>query len=495
MLWNSSQTSHLKRMNPNHLVSDIWQKNALIWSGFADAVQNRLGWLDCVSDFEPRALAIQIFAKSVPYSHVVLLGMGGSSLVSRVLYGCLSHPKRIFHVLDTTDPATILAVQNNIPLKDTLFVVASKSGTTIEVDCLLDYFYDICPRPEQFIAITDFNTPLMRRAEQLHFRHIFVNPANIGGRFAALSYFGLVPLALMGGDVQNFLACAKDTVRDCQKTENNPAVSLATFLFENAKSGRNKLTFLATTTISALPHWIEQLIAESTGKHGHGILPVLETPQTFNEWEAKDRMWLVYQTSNETLRSLEELQGKPHLVRTIEKTDDLAKEFFLWEFSTALLGAMMEINPFDEPNVVESKKNTITYLEEPGHVATRIQSACTTIENSDELLNGIQPPEFIGILSYGSLHTSMVTQHLKTKLAAKYHVPVTVSSGPGYLHSTGQFHKGGVNQGRFIILIDDQNDLPIQGRSYGFQTLKLAQALGDFEALRQADRKVLMAKI
>jgi transaldolase/glucose-6-phosphate isomerase len=452
-------------MHPNNLIDRIWQKDLSLWSNdvpTANSVENRLGWLDCVSIFEPKLGAIRAFADSLPYSNVVLVGMGGSSLVSKIFVQAFPDSKRSFHVLDTTDPATILSIQEKIPLNDTLFIVASKSGTTIEVDSLLDYFFNLCPRPEQFIAITDFNTPLMKRAEQHRFRHIFINPADIGGRFAALSYFGLIPFALLGGDIIGLMKRAKEITEECKKNENNPAIKIAELLFENHQAGRNKLYFNVVEKYSTLTYWIEQLIAESTGKQDKGIIPVL-TGKPGSDGFAVDI--------------------------SIESIQDLACEFFGWEMTTAMLGAMMEINPFDEPNVVESKKNTINYLQHGSNITVekKINELAQSRIEIEPFLEGIEAPEFVAILSYANHHLP--------ELNRNFGVPIIHCSGPGYLHSTGQLHKGGPNQGRFIIIIDNQKDLPIPGRNYGFQTLKLAQALGDYEALKHAGRKVMMVHI
>lgn len=472
------------------LLDKIWNKDPSAWNGPRETIKQRLGWITSPTDFQPKGKDIQQFSKSTSYSTVVLLGMGGSSLVSRVFASCLSRPIRNFHVLDTTDPATILSIQNHIRLEDTLFIVASKSGTTIEVHALCEYFFGLCPHPEQFIAITDFNTPLMRYAEEKKFRHIFVNPADIGGRFSALSYFGLVPFALMGGHVEDLLSCAKDASRRCIERRNNPAWEIANFIYENSTQGRNKLTFLTTDSLNLFPYWIEQLIAESTGKEGRGIFPVIENPSTFEAWNEPDRIFATFETSSEHLESK---ISRPHISRQITMTDELGAEFFIWEFATAILGALFEINPFDEPNVVFSKKKTWGYLQEPAGIRNRMDQTAKSPSIISDFLGSVKSPEFIAILSYLPESSPYPTQ-LKNMLNP-LGVSVSINTGPRYLHSTGQFHKGGPNQGRFIILVDDQTDLPIPGENYGFQTLKIAQALGDYEALQEAYRKVVMVKI
>ncbi len=455
-------------MNQNNLANRIWEKDTSLWTtdpAVAEKIRNRLGWVDSVTTFEHKLVAIRAFADSVTYSNIVLLGMGGSSLVSRVFHQTTPNKVRSFHILETTDPASILHVQNQIKLDDTLFIVASKSGTTIEVDSLFDYFYGLCPKPEQFIAITDFNTPLMKLAEKHRFRHIFINPTDIGGRFAALSYFGLIPYALMGGDIISFMENAKKAVEECTSQDNNSALELAEKLFTNHQSGKNKMFLEISKEFSSLAYWIEQLVAESTGKQGLGIIPILEGKPSSDGFSIKLSLF---------------------------HPSDLARQFYRWEMATAMVGAMMEINPFDEPNVVFSKQNTGTYLQS-SNAAEEIRKKVSGISKSafdvPGFLKDMNAPEFIVALSY------LPNADQLRKFAAQASVPVSICTGPSYLHSTGQLHKGGPNQGRFVIVVDDQKDLPIPGRNYGFQTLKLAQALGDYEALVQAGRKVMMVKI
>jgi transaldolase/glucose-6-phosphate isomerase len=455
-------------MDQNMFAERIWKKDTSLWtsdSTVAEKIKNRLGWVDCVETFEPKLIAIRAFADSVSYSNVVLLGMGGSSLVSRVFDQALPKKNRSFYVLETTDPASILKVQNQIKLDDTLFIVASKSGTTIEVDSLFEYFFNLCPNPQQFIAITDFNTPLMKKAERHKFRHIFINPTDIGGRFAALSYFGLVPFALMGGDVISFLENAKKATEECKLSANNPALELAEKIFTHHQSGRNKLYLDISKPYSALSHWIEQLVAESTGKQGFGIIPILEGKPADDGFTIKLSLF---------------------------QTEDLAHQFYRWEMATAMVGAMMKINPFDEPNVVFSKQNTGSYLQSnnaANEIKMKIEEIAKSAFEVPAFLKDVNSPEFIAALSYLPNPDKIRT------FATQATVPVSICTGPSYLHSTGQLHKGGPNQGRFVIIIDNQEDMPIPGKVYGFQTLKLAQALGDYEALKEAGRKVIMIKV
>jgi glucose-6-phosphate isomerase len=455
-------------MVPENLIQRIWDKDTSLWTSdpeVAATIDNRLGWIDGIAKFEHKLVAIRAFVDHLPYSNVVLLGMGGSSLVSNVFAQAMPDKTRTFYMLDTTDPETIQSVAQKIPLDNTLFIVASKSGTTIEVDCLFDYFYGLVPNPQQFIAITDFNTPLMHKAKEMNFRHIFINPTDIGGRFAALSYFGLIPFALMGGDVISFVETAKKFVETCKKTDNNPPLKLAQQMFEHTQAGRNKMYFNISKKYSALTQWIEQLVAESTGKHGKGIIPILSGKPGHDGF-----------TVDIDVRT-------PH---------DLAHEFFNWKMATAMVGAMMEINPFDEPNVVSSKKNTGSYLQSanaPAEIKNKISGLSKSAFEIPAFLKGITSPEMIFVLSY------LPSTEQIQKFASQATVPVSICTGPSYLHSTGQLHKGGPNQGRFVIVVDSQDDLPIPNRNYGFQTLKLAQALGDYEALVQAGRKVMMVKV
>ena len=325
-----------------------------------------------------------------------------------------------------------------------------------------EYFWALSPNPAQFIAITDFRTPLMMHAQEKKYRHIFINPTDIGGRFAALSYFGLIPYALMGGDVIALMEQAHTTHEVFSTDSSNAAQTLTQRLFDHHQAGRNKLYFEIAPSFVNLRLWIEQLVAESTGKSGFGLLPVLS--------------------------------GAPHtdgFVETIQiqKVEDLAHEFLRWECATAMLGAMLKINPFDEPNVVQSKQNTTQFLQNDDcaqAVHSALQKTIVPLKDASRFIEDVHAPSFVAILNY---------THQDLPIGLPKTCAVSHCRGPRYLHSTGQYHKGGPNQGHFVVVVDEQKDLPIPGRPYGFQTLKLAQALGDYEALKATGRKVVMVQV
>jgi transaldolase/glucose-6-phosphate isomerase len=474
-------------MQPEY-ITRIWKKDPTVWSQDAQSgasIVNRLGWLTSPDDFISKVDEIVDFEKKISYSNVVLLGMGGSSLISYVLANFVPRPKRAFFVLDTTDPTSIKAVQEKIAIEDTLFIVGSKSGNTIEVECLFEYFYSLTPNPDQFIAITDIGTSLVDKAQKFNFRQLFINPSDIGGRFSALSYFALVPLVLLGGDVRSFVNAAQIAMQNCQlPAPNNPGWKLAEKIYNYFLQGKNKLTFISASQVSMLPYWIEQLVAESTGKSGKGILPVLED-DTFQNWDAADRIFIAFNEKNPAIPSL--------IRRKVMELNDLARETFEWMFATALLGAFLKVNPFDEPDVVKTKKNIESILVKPDEIKTKLLEAISK-SNPNGFLKDIQTPEFIALLCFlpNDEKTKIELAQLKKELETKYHVPILIEMGPRYLHSTGQFYKGGINQGRFVILVDDQKELAIPNKNFGFQALKTAQALGDYEGLTQVQRKVIL---
>lgn len=372
----------------------------------------------------------QDFEIARDHKHVVLLGMGGSSLCPLVFREVFK--KDGFHVLDSTVPAAILAVERKIDLNDTLFIVASKSGSTIEPQMLMKYFLSRAPA-KNFIAITDPGSMLERQAKELGFRKVFSGDPMIGGRFSAFSPFGLVPAAIMGVDIREMLERVVNA-------DLAPAVARADQMATMLQEGRDKM-MLDDHPIAS---WIEQLVAESTGKEGQGILPVVG-PQS----EGPDRY------------------------RMALGNDDLGVEMYLWEIATALVGAEMKINPFDQPNVQESKDATARFLK---------KDSIEIAEGDLSDLPLLEPPTYLAVLSY----TDAIERFSHPR------VVTTFGLGPRYLHSTGQLHKGGPPTGVFIQIVDDDPvDVPIPGQSYGFSFLKNAQAAGDYEALKSRGRKII----
>jgi len=427
-------------------------------------------------------------------------------------------------VLDTTDPATILQLEKSLPLEKTLFIVASKSGTTAEPLAFADYFYAKLQDKlgkwagDNFVAITDPNTPLVEMAKQRSYRRIFYNFADIGGRYSALSYFGLLPSALTGLDVAELLERALRMEHACASfvaASKNPGISLGAALGLLAKRGLNKVTFLTPQSIAPFGMWLEQLLAESTGKEGTGLLPVAGEPLGSPAVYGDDRVFVYLRLAEEVDQKLEKgtqaLRDAGHPLITIRMDDhlDLGQEFFRWEIATATAGALLGINAFDQPNVQESKDNTNHLLDvetrkgglpelDPLLVEGPLrlyfpETASTAAETLSRFLSRAQPGNYFALLAYltESPYSEKSLQNIRLQVRDRFKLATTVGYGPRFLHSTGQFHKGGPNTGLFLqITADNKEDAPIPGAAYTFGELKQAQAAGDFQALQKHKRQV-----
>jgi hypothetical protein len=403
--------------------------------------------------------------------------MGGSSLAPEVL--ALTFGGRPLIALDTTHPESIKAVEESGDLGTTLFVVASKSGTTIETLSQFSYFYDAVRDGSHFIAITDSGSSLEALASERGFRRVFQNPADIGGRYSALSYFGLVPGALIGVDIEALLKSAASMADACgtgDATE-NPGALLGVAMGEAARAGRDKLTLLTADTISSFGTWLEQLVAESTGKEGKGIVPVEgELPGTANVY-GDDRFFATIGADSELT---------PSIASPFDDVHDLGAEFFRWEFATAVAGHVLGVQPFDQPNVQEAKDATSRLLRE---------GLPKNIDAGDlgDLLTEVKPGGYIAIQSYlpRTVDNQSRLQKVRLRLRDRFKAATTIGFGPRFLHSTGQLHKGGADSGVFIQIVDEPTvDLPIPEREYSFRGLLDAQSAGDLMALRAHGRRV-----
>jgi len=435
------------------------------------------------------------------------------------------------HVLDSTDPATVLAFESEVDLPRTLFVVASKSGTTIEPLMFYKYFINEMRKlkgdhaGENFVAITDPGTLMEAMATGDKFRRIFLNPSDIGGRYSALSYFGMVPAALQGIDFKTLLDRAERAMHACAPAvpaADNPAVRLGAIIGTLAAAGRNKLTLSTDPEISSLGLWIEQLVAESTGKEGKGILPVAGETLTDPDVYGDDRLFvhiavgMIDPEAENRLRAIE-AAGHPVVRRVMNDTLDLGEEFYIWEMATAIAGAAMGINPFDQPNVQESKDNTKLLLEDfkrDGHLPEQTLAAegrGLKVYCDDETLQQlgknktveafiaahlkrVKPGDYIAMLDYirETDENEALIQAIRGRLRDALRVATTTGYGPRFLHSTGQLHKGGDSSGVFIqITADDLTDVVIVGEPFTFGVLKQAQALGDFQSLASRDRRAI----
>lgn len=521
------------RLHDEGAIRRIWEKDPSLWKSEPEhqkVIGNRLGWLtiaDAMLDHVHSLMRLGREVRDAGYRYVVLLGMGGSSLAPQVIQATIGsapgYPELV--VLDTTDPATIRAVADRVGAGNALFIVASKSGTTVESASLDAYFYDRLHEilgdgaGEHFIAITDPGTALERSARERGFRRVFTNPADIGGRYSALSYFGLVPAALIGVDIGKFLERAIAMERSCAPqvpSHENPALWLGALMGAGALRGLDKLTLITTPTFQTFGYWAEQLVAESTGKEGRGIVPVEGEPPGEPGIYGEDRLFVYLRGEMDNTSIIDDqvakLEQAGYPVARIHLRDayDLAAEFYRWELATAIAGVLLGVNPFDEPNVTESKQNTNRLLdsfkqqgrlpeERPALTHGRLSAFVPTEERSlpnvlRALLRSIRPGDYIAILAYiqqtPEHHAAL--QAIRRSLRDDSRAATTLGYGPRFLHSTGQLHKGGPNNGVFLeITAQDVDDLPIPGQSYSFSTLKTAQALGDFLSLQHHDRRVI----
>jgi glucose-6-phosphate isomerase len=514
-----------------HLAQKIWDRDIAAWGavpGSSDArsIETRLGWLD-VGKTLAREMgnleALGRAAREEGLKAVYLLGMGGSSLCAEVLrsvFGVAAGHPDLF-VLDTTDELTITNAAARLEPADTLFLVSSKSGGTVEVASMERFFWNHMQARlgagtgRHFIAITDPGTALQKLGESRGYRAVFLNPADIGGRFSALSLFGLVPAALIGAPLHAIVNGGKAMAEGCQQHGHaNPGLELGAFIGAAVKQGRDKLTLALSPRLSSLGLWIEQLIAESTGKHGTGALPVVDEPLGRPDEYGDDRAFVAIATEVDEpdahkLRALESA-GHPVLhLRT--RIDGLGAEFFRWEFATAVAGAVLGINPFDEPNVSEAKEKTKALLgayasdrklAEPAPAADDPSvsvfsnaftgaSPATVVRNAIESL---RPGNYVAFLSYLPAESDVQSAILDVRdaIRSRKRVASTFGVGPRYLHSTGQYHKGGPNTAvAFVITADDATQTPIPEAGYTFSVLKRAQALGDTQTLEAHERRTV----
>jgi glucose-6-phosphate isomerase len=466
-------------------------------------IADRLGWLTIAERMVDQLGELEAFAEQVSregFADVVLLGMGGSSLAPEVLRRSFKHrPDRpALHVLDSTDAGAIRDIQAAVDVERTLFIVSSKSGGTIEPLSLFAHFFSLVGEGRNFVAITDPGSGLEELAREHGFRRTFHGDRNIGGRYSALSPFGIVPAVLMGVDAHPLLAGAREAwetrVHDgTPSAVRDAAVWLGAALSALALEGRDKLTFLISPSLPGLGLWLEQLVAESTGKRGTGILPVAEEPIGGPEEYAQDRVFAhlpdISAPDAELDARAEALAQAGHPLLTIPTRGpvDLGRVFMLAELAVAVAGWGLQINPFDQPNVQQAKDATNGVLAE-----YEARHELPQVEDADEaalraLLLGASPPQYVALMAYTAPSTELdeAAAALRVAIRAPTRATTTFGYGPRFLHSTGQYHKGGPRHGRFLQLLhDSEPDVPIPGASYTFTTLKNAQAIGDLKTLR-----------
>jgi Phosphoglucose isomerase len=503
--------------------SRIWQRDPAVFVGASagaavlQSITKRLGWLDAPTAGADLADDLKSFAEEVRsngFTDVYLLGMGGSSLCAEVLRDVPGDRKNAIRlvVIDTTDERAIRQVTEALIPQSSLFIVASKSGTTLEVTSLERHFWKLLldtlgaeETGRRFVAITDPGTELEAHAVEQGYWRTFINSPDIGGRYSALSMFGLVPAAITGLDVGALGRSAERMAVACHgDTPENPALTLGAFMAANASDGRDKLTILLPDHLAPLGPWIEQLIAESTGKEGRGILPIVGEPLGRVAEYGPDRAFvsITADTSGPVTALTRDLERAGHPVfRIATMAKEIGGEFFRWEFATAVAGAALSLNPFDEPNVREAKQRTQSQLDI--RIATGAFRLDPPFERGDGYSRRESRPEhstvqsrrrYFALLDYLPVDPRRVEliEQLRAAIRRRLSLATTHGVGPRYLHSTGQFHKGGPNTGVFVLLTAaDSSATPVPGAPYTFSTLKQAQALGDFDALAANGRNVV----
>jgi transaldolase/glucose-6-phosphate isomerase len=476
----------LEQAQKEDVARRIWHKDETLWGGpGVPEIANRLGWLTIAQRMLDQCGALDDFADDVRadgIQTVILCGMGGSSLAPEVLRASFERGSGglDLFVLDSTDPGAIREVEEQVDLERTLFLISSKSGGTIETLSQYRYFRSKVDNGRNFVAITDPGSSLEELAKTDDFRRVFLNDPEIGGRYSALSYFGLVPAALMGVDVKTLLDRARIAEENCQQFDSstsNSGLWLGVAMGELALQGRDKLTFVVDEPISSFGLWVEQLIAESTGKQGRGILPVADEPLGTPDVYGEDRVIVHLQAEGGADLAHFIAAGMPVLTLNAGRAEDLGRIFFFSEFATAVAGWVLGINPFDQPNVQEAKEATKKVLEE----------GLEEPESGSIDLSGVAPPHYVAIQAFvkPSEDFDDAIVDLRRAIRDKTHATTTFGYGPRYLHSTGQFHKGGPPAGVFIQLVHDgDEDIEVPGAGYTFKTLKNAQAIGDYNTLR-----------
>lgn len=522
--YQSSVDEHLKTWKEAGFNRRLWEKDPTLWfSEPVPEITNRLGWLNLPEIMHEQLDALTAFAEEIKndgIKHVVVLGMGGSSLAPEVYQNTLgnsaSYPELL--VLDSTHPDAVRAIEEKIDLRTTLFIVASKSGTTLEPLTFFKYFWNkmeeaVDDLGQHFIAITDPKTPLVQLAREKGFRRVFLAPSDLGGRYSALTVFGLVPAALMGADVHRILDrawVAAEGCAFCVSEQKTPGLALGAALGVLANSGRDKVTFLTSSSLKSFPNWTEQLIAESTGKDDTGILPVVNEPLAEPAALGDDRFFVYFNIEGEEDEDLnnivEKLEANGHPVAYINLTDkyDIGLEIFRWEIATASAGAVLGIHPFNQPDVESAKVLAREAMEKKGTDATdKIETISVEAQDGlskamDDWLAKADKGDYVAIQAYLSptKETAEMLQKIRTELLNRWGLATTVGYGPRFLHSTGQLHKGGPNNGLFLQIIDEPaEDLSVPDAEYTFGEVIRAQGIGDYQALKKRGRRVLRVNL
>lgn len=500
------------RLHKNDAVARLWSGDHTLWNPNPTEITNRLGWLNLPVSMAANVGELSRFAREVVaegVKSVVLLGMGGSGLGPLVLSETFSSqagfPNLV--VLDSTVPAWVNRVSDAINPRETLFLVSSKSGGTLETNTLYAHFRQLVEvmvgeegAGRHFVAVTDAGTPLEELARKERFRRVFHNHPDVGGRYSVLSFFGLVPAALLGLDGAKLLESAAEMRSRCMPAvmpRDNPGVQLGTIMGKAALDGRDKLTLVTSPSVSTFGSWVEQMVAESTGKDGKGIVPVVGEPMLAPEYYGQDRLFVYMRlagddnAANDAGIAALELAGHPVLRTRLADLYDLGAEFFRWELATSIVGVVLNVNPFDQPDVAHAKQITQEMLG-----ADTYSGGLPGVEVLDSLqglMSEIQPRDYLSIMAYTDSTPDVVhvLTALRAAVAERYKIATTLGYGNRLMHSTGQLHKGGPNSGLFLQLTARHcRDIKVPGQPYTFGFLSDAQALGDLLTLQSKGRRV-----
>jgi len=507
----------LLEMEDERIIERIWAHDHTVWRPDPAEIENRLGWLhspEVMGEQIPRINALAEAVRADGYTHALLLGMGGSSLAPEVFRKTFGVNGLDLAVLDSTDPGAVLHHADRLDLTRTLFIVSTKSGTTVETVSLFTFFYNRVAEAvgadragAHFIAITDPGSKLVATAKQYNFRAVFLNDPNIGGRYSALSYFGLVPAALIGVDLETLLGRAMVGAHNCAIHGSNLGAQLGAIMGALAVAGRDKVTLITSPAISSFGDWVEQLIAESTGKEGRGILPVVGEPVGTPDVYGADRLFVHLRLKGDETydAGVQALEDAGHPIVRVHLNDlyDLGGQFFMWEMATAIAGARLGIHPFNQPNVEAAKvvaQEMVATYEKTGELPEGDVTASTLGEALSAFLKKAQPGAYMALQAYvqPTAKTEAALEALRVRLRDQTRLAVTIGYGPRFLNSTGQLHKGDAGKGLFIqFTVDDPKDALVPkcagslDSSFTFGTLKAAQALGDQKALLCVGRTVI----
>lgn len=511
MSWENQYNENLNYLINHNLISRLWSNDYGLWNFNSEDSIDKLGWLnilDFINNKKEYIYKIKDEIWNENFNQIVLLGMGGSSLGAEVIYKIcqLKEPHLNLLVVDTTVPDSINFFLEKIDLEKSLFIVASKSGATLEPlllykffkDKLKNIFKDENELGKRFLAITDEGTPLGDLALKDKFRHVIYNPSNIGGRYSVLSFFGLIPAVLCGIDLDLLLNKAKLIEEESKSLDLdiNSAARLSAFMSAMFSSGKDKMTLVISEKIKTLGMWIEQLVAESSGKDGVGLIPIYDEPLISEELYSDDRCFIYIKIGQDKrldsfIDKIDEY-GHPSIKFELDNEYDIAGEFFRWEFATALLGAFLNINPFDQPNGQLSKDITARFLSED--ISFSDNELPYSFSSLKEMLLSAKPNSYLAIMAYidNNYETSQILESLRKRIVSEYGIATTLGYGPRFLHSTGQLHKGGINSGLFLQITESNKlDFNVPDETYSFSKLLSSQALGDRLALALNARKVM----